>query len=66
MYYERSISFGRKSFKTAKSRQSEDSKLVRQVYILQKIIPLDMINHRKKLLVNFFSDQTLQNKFQGF
>ena len=58
MFYEISISFCRKTFKSAKSRHSEDSKLVRQVLILQKIIPLDMINYRKKLLVNFFSDQT--------
>ena len=63
MFYEISISFCRKTFKSAKSRHSEDSKLVRQVLILQKIIPLDMINYRKKLLVNFFSDQTLQSAF---
>ena len=58
MYFEISVSFSRKSFKSAKSRHSEDSELVRQVFIVQKIIPVDMISY-KKLLVNFFSDQTL-------
>ena len=59
MYYEIYISFYRKSFKSAKSRHSEDFELVRQVFIIQRIIPGDMISYRKKLLVNFFSDQTL-------
>ena len=59
MYYEICISFYRKSFKSAKSRHSEDFELVRQVFIIQKIIPGDMISYRKKVLVNFFSEQTL-------
>ena len=59
MYYEICISFYRKSFKSAKSRHFEDFKLVRQVFIIQKIIPGDMISYRKKVLVNFFSEQTL-------
>ena len=61
MYYEICISFYRKSFKSAKSRHSEDFELVRQVFIIQKIIPGDMISYRKKVLVNFFSEQTLCN-----
>ena len=65
MYFEISVSFSRKSFKSAKSRHSEDSELVRQVFIVQKIIPGDMICYKKKLLVNFFSDQTLYN-LEGF
>ena len=59
MYYEICISFYRKSFKSAKSRHSEDFELVRQVFIIQKIIPGDMISYNKKLLVDFFSEQTL-------
>jgi len=59
VYYEICISFYRKSFKSAKSRHSEDFELVRQVFIIQKIIPGDMISYRKKVLVNFFSEQTL-------
>ena len=64
MYYEICISFYRKSFKSAKSRHSEDFELVRQVFIIQKIIPGDMISYRKKVLVNFFSEQTLHTSLQ--
>ena len=68
MNYEICISFYRKSFKSAKSRHYEDFELVRQVFIIQKIIPGDMISYRKKVLVNFFSEQTLASfgKNQAF
>ena len=48
MYFEISVSFSRKSFKSAKSRHSEDSELVRQVFIVQKIIPGDMICYKNQ------------------
>ena len=43
-----------KSLKSAIRTHSQDSKLVRQVYIVQKMSPRDMINHKRTLRVRFF------------
>ena len=66
------LSVVEKSLKSAIRRHSWDSKLVRQVYIVQKMSLGDMINHKRKLRVRFFLhhplmfSKTLLRKFQLF
>ena len=45
-FHVKSVSFSRKSFKLAVSRHSEDSKLVRQVYIVLKMPPRGTGNNK--------------------
>ena len=44
-YYANSDCFGEKSLKSAKSTHAKDSKMVRQVHIVPKLLPGSMINH---------------------
>ena len=54
MYYANSVKTSVKSLKSAKSRHPEDSKLVRQVLIIQKILPENVIRQKK-----FFCENTI-------
>ena len=54
MYYANSVRVSIKSLKLAKSRHPEDSKLVKQVLIIQKIAPENMIEQK-----NFFCENTI-------
>ena len=45
-YYANSDCFGEKSLKSAKSTHAKDSKMVRQVHIVPKLLPGSMINHK--------------------
>ena len=54
MYYANSVRVSIKSLKLAKSRHPEDSKLVKQVLIIQKIVPENMIEQK-----NFFCENTV-------
>ena len=54
VYYENYDQFRQKSFITAKSRHPEDSKLVKQVHVVQKIPPGSMIEQK-----NFFCKNTI-------
>ena len=51
-YYIILVNFCGKSFKSAKSRHHDNSKLVRQVYIVQKIPPGSLIKHKKIVCEN--------------
>ena len=46
MYYVNSVDFNGKYIKLAKSTHAKDSKMVRQVHIVQKLLPGSMINHK--------------------
>ena len=50
MYYANSGRASVKSLRSAKSRHPEDSKLVRQVLIIQKILPENVIEQKKIFL----------------
>ena len=52
MYYENSVKFCGKSLRSAKSRHPKVSKMVRQVYISQKMPSVDMILCFKKIRAN--------------
>ena len=52
MYYANSGRASVKSLRSAKSRHPEDSKLVRQVLIIQKILPENVIEQKKFLCEN--------------
>ena len=52
MYYENSVKFCGKSLRSAKSRHPKVSKMVRQVYISQKMPSVDMILSFKKISAN--------------
>ena len=52
MYYENSVKFCGKSLRSAKSRHPKVSKMVRQVYISQKMPSVDMILCFKKISAN--------------
>ena len=54
MYYANSGRASVKSLRSAKSRHPEDSKLVRQVLIIQKILPENVIEQKK-----FFCENTI-------
>ena len=54
MYYANSVRASVKSLRSAKSRHPEDSKLVRQVLIIQKILPENVIEQKK-----FFCENTI-------
>ena len=54
MYYANSGRASVKSLRSAKSRHPEDSKLVRQVLIIQKILPENVIEQK-----NFFCENTI-------
>ena len=54
MYYANSGRTSVKSLRSAKSRHPEDSKLVRQVLIIQKILPENVIEQKK-----FFCENTI-------
>ena len=45
-FHVKAVNFSRKSFKLAISRHSEDSKLVRQVYIVLKMPPKGIGNNK--------------------
>ena len=45
VYYTNSDCFGKKSVKSVKSTHAKDSKMVRQVHIVSKLLPGSMINH---------------------
>ena len=52
MYYENSVKFCGKSLRSANSRHPKVSKMVRQVYISQKMPSVDMILCFKKISAN--------------
>ena len=63
MYYENSVKFCGKSLRSAKSRHPKVSKIVRQVYISQKMPSVDMI-----LYFETFCESTIfvkKKKFQS-
>ena len=52
MYYSNTVEISQKSLSAAKSRHSEVSKMVRQVYIAQKMPSVDIKMYFKKIREN--------------